>query len=104
MAHFKVVAGKWRMMAIFEPKDSFETFVAPKFAEKDYFFISKLLRANWPEPKEVIKEVQVPKEVEVVREVKVGSSGGPCMLCKANSYVFGINREDNLAEGLSLYE
>ena len=59
MSFFKISAGKWKIMTIFEPKDSFQTFVAPRFAEKDFHFISKLLKDKWPEPKEVIKRVEV---------------------------------------------
>lgn len=31
MNYFRVVAGKWKMIASFEPKDGIETFVSPKF-------------------------------------------------------------------------
>jgi hypothetical protein len=31
MGSFKIVAGKWKMLTLFESKDSIETFVSPKF-------------------------------------------------------------------------
>lgn len=48
MNYFKIVAGKWKMLTLFEPKDGIETFVSPKFAEGDYQFISELLKKKWP--------------------------------------------------------
>ena len=32
MNYFKIVAGKWKMIACFEPKEGIETFVNPKFS------------------------------------------------------------------------
>ena len=48
MNYFKVVAGKWKMLTLFEPKDGIETFVSPKFAEGDYQFIGDILKKKWP--------------------------------------------------------
>ena len=48
MNHFKIQAGKWRMMAQFEPKDGVETFISPKYSEAEFSFISEILKRNWP--------------------------------------------------------
>jgi len=32
MNYFKIVAGKWKMLTCYEPKDGVETFVNPKFS------------------------------------------------------------------------
>ena len=60
MNMFKIMAGKWRMFAIFEPKDGVETFISPKFSESDYRFISDILKREWPQKEfvEVVKEVE----------------------------------------------
>ena len=51
MNYFKIVAGKWKMLTLFEPKDGIETFVSPKFAEGDFQFIADILKKKWPENK-----------------------------------------------------
>jgi agmatine/peptidylarginine deiminase len=53
MNYFKQAAAKWRMFVLFEPKDGVETFISPKFSDKDYQFIADILRKSWPQ-KEVI--------------------------------------------------
>lgn len=50
MNSFRVVAAKWRMLAIFESKEGVETFISPKFNETDFTFINKILNDKWPKP------------------------------------------------------
>jgi hypothetical protein len=80
MNFFKIIAGKWRMLVLFEPKDGVETFINPRFSEGDFQFISEILKKQWPKKEviEVVKEV----EVEVVKEVPV-ASGKPSVLNRA---------------------
>lgn len=73
---FRIMAGKWRMFVLFEPKDGVETFINPKFSESDYRFISEILKREWPQ-KEII---EVEKVVEVLKE----GSSKPSALNKAN--------------------
>jgi uncharacterized protein len=40
--------------------------------------------------------------VEVVKEIPVGP-GKPSPLNKANEHIYGINREENITEGLEIY-
>jgi hypothetical protein len=101
MNFFKIVAGKWRMLTLFEPKDGIETFVSPKFAEGDYQFIADLLKKKWPESKVV--EVEKPVYKEVIKEVVRTTGTKPNRLHDANQFLFGINREENIVEGLNIY-
>jgi hypothetical protein len=101
MNYFKVVAGKWKMLTLFEPKEGIETFVSPKFAEGDYQFIGDLLKRKWPESKVI--EVEKPVIKEVIKEVVRNTGTKPNRLHDANQLVFGINREENLVEGLNIY-
>ena len=57
MNFFKICAGKWKMFTLFEPKDGVQTFINPKFAEKDYEFIGDILRRQWPQ-KEIVQVVK----------------------------------------------
>ena len=46
---FKVVAGKWRMLTLFESKDGVQTFINPKFNEGDFHFINEIIKKQWPQ-------------------------------------------------------
>lgn len=61
MNYFRVVASKWKMLTLFQPKDGIETFVSPKFSEGDYQFIGEILKKKWPESKEIVIEKPVIK-------------------------------------------
>lgn len=103
MNYFKIVAGKWKMLTLFEPKDGIETFVSPKFSEAEYAFIGEMIKRSWPQEKVVQVEKPVIREVEVIKEVVRNSGAKPNRLHEANQFIYGINREENIVQGLAIY-
>lgn len=43
------------------------------------------------------------KEVEVIKEVYKTSGAKPNRLHEANQFIYGINREENIVQGLAIY-
>ena len=71
--------------------------MSPKFSEADFQFIGEILRREWPQEK--VKEVV--KVQEVIKEVPVQvNTGKPSVLHRANECLYGINKEENITEGL----
>lgn len=101
MNYFKIAASKWKMLTLFEPKDGIETFISPKFNEGDYRFIGDILKKKWPEFKVV--EVEKPVIKEVIKEVVRNTGTKPNRLHDANQFIYGINKEENIIEGLNIY-
>lgn len=59
------------------------------------------MKRKWPEEK--IREVEKPVIKEVIKEVVRNTGTKPNRLHDANQFIYGINKEENIIEGLNIY-